>query len=241
MTSPITCLIVDDEPLAQEVLQRFVAQTPALTLAATCASAPEALAALRQHAVALIFLDIEMPLLSGLELLASLAHPPAVILTTAYREYAVESFELAVVDYLVKPFSFQRFTKAVNRVGACPAAHLPPVAQPPSEDGIFFRVDKRLVKIALRDILYIESLKDYIRVKTVAGEFVTYQTLQGVAEKLPAERFVRVHKSFIVALDKVTAVEGNVLEVGETHIVLSRLNREEVWTRLRRTGIWGGK
>ncbi|MBD2768684.1 response regulator transcription factor [Hymenobacter sp. BT664] len=242
--TPLSCLIVDDEPLAQEVLQTYVAHTPGLVLVGTCAHAPAALAALRQQPVDLLFLDIEMPLLNGLEFLRSLAQPPAVIFTTAYREYAVEGFELAAVDYLVKPVSFPRFTQAVNRVlhrlpGGAVAPAAPVAAPAKPEAGIFLRVDKRLVKVALADILYLESLKDYVRVHTRTGPLVTYHTLQGLADQLPADRFVRVHKSYLVALEHVRAIEGNVLEVGGAHITLSRLNREEVWARLRQSGIWG--
>lgn len=192
-TAPTRCLIVDDEPLAHQVLKQFIAQTPGLVLGGQCRHAMEAHDHLRQHPVDLMFLDIEMPLVTGLNFLKTLPAPPQTILTTAYREYAYEGFELRVLDYLLKPFSYERFQKAVAR-------YQPPAPAAPAADEQYLLLKEQgsLLKIPYRDILYVEGCKDYVKIVTVAKTHLHHETMKGMAEQLGAQ-FVRAHRSFIVA------------------------------------------
>ncbi|NML65702.1 response regulator transcription factor [Hymenobacter sp. RP-2-7] len=211
-SSPIRCLIVDDEPLAHQVLKQFIAQTPGLVLGGQCRHAMEAHDHLRQHPVDLLFLDIEMPLITGLHFLRTLPTPPQTILTTAYREYAYEGFELNVLDYLLKPFSYERFAKAVARYQP-PAAALAP-AEP--EGHLLLKEQGSLLKVPHRDILYVEGCKDYVKVVTSAKTYLHHETMKGMVELLGAP-FVRVHRSFIVAAAhlKLLQPEQVVLSTGE--------------------------
>jgi len=249
----LRCLIVDDEPLAVDVIRCFVAQMDELELVGTCENALDAMSRLQADPIDLLFLDIQMPLLDGLELLRILRHPPKVIVTTAYRNYAVESFELEVQDYLVKPIAFSRFVKAVSRVvqqlrltpqapnDAVPAPVLLPAASTPeaTSEYILLKVDKQLQKVLLADIIYIESLKDYVRVVTSSGALVTYLTLSGLTAKLPAETFIRIHKSYTVAMHRVSAVRGNEVEIAGQYLPLGRVYKAEVLTRICTKGILG--
>ena len=221
------CIIIDDEPLAIEVLERYVGQMPQLQLMATFQNPVTAFHFLQTERVDLIFVDIEMPVLTGMDLLKTLSHKPLAIITTAYRDFAVESYELDVVDYLVKPVPFHRFVKAVQK--ALPAPDFSATSSVPQDtmDEIWVKADKKLQRIALNDICYIESLKDYIRIKTATGEIVTYQTMQAILQKLPPAQFVRVHKSYIVALSAITAIEGNQVFIGKTALPIGRLYKEQ--------------
>jgi two-component system response regulator LytT len=192
--APTRCLIVDDEPLAHQVLKQFIAQTPGLTLSGQCRNAMEAYDYLRQHPVDLLFLDIEMPLITGLHFLKTLPAPPQTILTTAYREYAYEGFELNVLDYLLKPFSYERFAKAVAR-------YQPPTPSPAltaDEQHLLLKEQGSLLKVPYRDILYVEGCKDYVKIVTPTKTYLHHETMKGMAELLGAQ-FVRAHRSFIVA------------------------------------------
>lgn len=229
------CLIIDDEPLAIDVIENYL-QRLNITSINRCENAIEAFKLISNQTFDLLFLDIEMPMLSGLELLKSLKDPPGVIITTAYRDYAVEGFEFEVLDYLVKPIPFPRFMKAMERaMKTNKAAALQPADTfiPTYEnESIFLKVDRKFVKILIKDILYIESLKDYIRVKTAADSFVSYQSLTSITEKLPPEKFIRVHRSFTIAVDKVTVIQGSYLEIGGKLIPISREHRQEVLSRI---------
>ena len=193
-TAPTRCLIVDDEPLAHQVLKQFIAQTPGLVLGGQCRHALEAHEHLRQHPVDLLFLDIEMPLVTGLNFLKTLPAPPQTILTTAYREYAYEGFELNVLDYLLKPFSYERFQKAVARYQ--PPA--PAAAPATDETHLLIKEQGSLLKVPYRDILYVEGCKDYVKVVTPAKTYLHHETMKGMTELLGGQ-FVRAHRSFIVA------------------------------------------
>lgn len=223
-SSPIRCLIVDDEPLAHQVLKQFIAQTPGLVLGGQCRHAMEAYEHLRQHPVDLLFLDIEMPLITGLHFLRTLPAPPQTILTTAYREYAYEGFELNVLDYLLKPFSYERFAKAVARYQP-PAAALAP-AEP--EGHLLLKEQGSLLKVPYRDILYVEGCKDYVKIVTSTKTYLHHETMKGMAELLGAP-FVRVHRSFIVAAAhlKLLQPEQVVLTTGE-EIPLGQSYKAEV-------------
>lgn len=232
-------MIVDDEPLALDVLETFVQRLDNLELVCRCHNAMEAYSCLQSEQVDLLFLDIQMPKLTGIDFLKSLAHPPKVIFTTAYRDYAVEGYELNVVDYLLKPIAFERFLKAVSKVSAAEsqkAVAAAPVAAPTTvaatqdykEAFIYLKADKKMVKVMLSDILYIESLKDYIRVKTETKEIISYQKISFLEEKLPTDKFLRIHRSFIVALDKIQAFSATAVDIGKTEIPIGRFYKNEV-------------
>ena len=227
-------IIVDDEPLALEVLETYVSQIPELKLVAKCNNALEANEALRNHQVDLMFLDIQMPQITGIEFLKSLERPPMAIFTTAYDNYAVEGFELNAVDYLMKPISLDRFMKAVNKAREN-HDRLNDSSGGGQEDGaefIFVKSDKKLVKLFYKDIIYIEGLKDYVIIRHETGRTITLQTMKSLEQKLPEAFFKRIHRSYIVNLKKINAVLGNMVEVTEKaqakHIPVGKNYREEL-------------
>lgn len=230
-------MIVDDEPLALDVLETFIGRLDNLELVCRCNNAVEAYSCLQSEHIDLLFLDIQMPKLTGIDFLKSLAHPPKVIFTTAYRDYAVEGFELNVVDYLLKPIAFERFLKAVSKVSApepqvassaATQTQSAPASQDFKEAFIYLKADKKMVKVMLADILYIESLKDYIRVKTETKEIISYQKISFLEEKLPTDKFLRIHRSFIIALDKIQAFSATAVDIGKTEIPIGRFYKNEV-------------
>ena len=207
-----TCFIIDDEPAAIDVLRTFIAMTPALTLAGSATNPIEALSVIQREPVDLVFLDIHMPQLSGMALMRLLPVPTKVILTTAYAEFAVESFDLEALDYLLKPIAFERFLKAVQKLP--PAGRLAPsgATQEESGDYIFVKAESKgkLIRIAFDEILYVEGLKNYVTIMNVSGErVVTLLNLKDLLERLPPRRFIRVHKSYLVALDKIRALDSS--------------------------------
>ncbi|OKL41830.1 LytR/AlgR family response regulator transcription factor [Pontibacter flavimaris] len=233
----LRCMIVDDEPLALDVLETFIQRLDNLELVCRCNNAVEAYNCLQTEHIDLLFLDIQMPKLTGIDFLKSLASPPKVIFTTAYRDYAVEGFELNAVDYLLKPIAFDRFLKAVSKVTApepqaiqaAPApVQIAPTVQGYQEAFIYLKADKKMVKVMLSDILFIESLKDYIRVKTETKEIISYQKISFLEEKLPTDKFLRIHRSFIVALDKIQAFSASAVDIGQTEIPIGRFYKNEV-------------
>ncbi|MGY3087502.1 DNA-binding LytR/AlgR family response regulator [Hymenobacter sp. UYAg731] len=226
------CLLVDDEPPALEVLESYVREVAQLQLVGTCANALEAFDFLQQQPIDLLFLDIKMPKMLGTDFLRSLRHPPQVIFTTAYREYAYEAFELDAVDYLLKPVSLERFLKAVAKAtrpdGTSSApAEAPPIAPP--EAFLYFRIDRKMVKVTLRDILYVEGLKDYVKIHRATGPpLVVKQTVCSMEEKLSESNFLRIHRSFIVALDKIRTYSARHIEVANEELPIGRLFRPRV-------------
>jgi DNA-binding LytR/AlgR family response regulator len=234
-TQTIRCLIIDDEPPAREIIRRYVQEIPTLQLIGECANAIQANTALQQHPVDLLFLDIRMPQLNGTDFIKTLKNPPKVIFTTAFSEYALEGYELDVVDYLMKPIRFDRFLKAVNKAyplhGA--AAALKPAAptvteEKKNESFVYFRADRKMVKVMLDDILYIESMKDYIKVNTVQGIIITKQSISSVEAMLPEKLFVRTHRSFIVSINKIKSFTSELVEVDKTDIPIGKLFRNGV-------------
>jgi len=227
----INCLIVDDEELAQRVVEKYISDIPELNLVAKCDNAMEASSALRANEIDLIFLDINMPKISGLNFLRGLKNPPMVIITTAYREYAVEGFELDVVDYLNKPFSFDRFFTAVNKV--IDKMQLqehkqdnyilqPEIRQQIEESFIFIKSDKITYKIDYKDVLYIESVGDYVKIITSQKVYMAYQSLKHLESILSNKHFPRIHKSFIVAIAKINSIEGNMIKINDNTIPIGR-------------------
>ncbi len=228
----ISCLAVDDEPPALDVLKKYIASVQNLELAGTCADAVEALNFLRHQSIDLLFLDIQMPNLLGTDLIRTLKNPPKVIFTTAYRKFAVEGFELDAVDYLLKPISFERFLKAVNKVMETsfkiPETEFNPDQQGPQNAFINLRADRKNLKILLDDILYVESLKDYIKVVTPSRNIVTKQSISSLEEMLPKNNFVRIHRSFIVAINKIESFTSDTIEIAKHELPISRMYRHEV-------------
>ena len=224
-------LLVDDEFLALKLLEGYSKQVPYLEIVDSVKSPMKALEILNQQPIDLLFLDIQMPTLSGNHLLKTLKNPPIVIFTTAYSEYAIEAFDLNAVDYLLKPFSFERFLQAVNKAKEQFDLRnkTQTLVQPAtSKDFFSIKVDGNIVKVNFDDILYIEGLKEYVRLACTETRLVTLESLKKLEEILPADNFVRVHKSFIVAKDKVQSLEGNMLVIGDHKIPISRSKKEEI-------------
>ena len=229
------CIIVEDEPLAQNVLKKYIGEHPTLELIAVCNNALEAQSILTQQNIDLIFLDINLPKLSGINFIKTLLRPPLVIFTTAYPEFAVEGFELNAVDYLLKPFSFERFLKAVNKA----FEKLNTTNQ--SNDGnktafIFLKADKKIHKVDLDSIHFIEAIGDYMKVVTDTGQLIINETMKKLQEELPVKSFIRVHKSFIISRNKIRFIEGNYVQVEDKSIPIGATYRNEVLASIEKKG-----
>ena len=228
----LKCIIVDDEPLALEVLEAYIERIEGLELVAKCENAVKAFDALKKLQVDLIFLDIQMPKLTGIDFLKVLNPAPKVIFTTAYREYAIESYELNVVDYLLKPIAFNRFMMAVNKAmnGSVSYDEGPgdEAGTVPDDPYIFLKADRKMVKVYLKDIQYIESLKDYVRIKTEEKEIISLQKISYLEQKLPEDLFMRIHRSFIVPVKKIEAFSNHAVEVGGKELPIGRNYKNQV-------------
>jgi DNA-binding LytR/AlgR family response regulator len=226
----IRCIIIDDEPLAIEIMESYVQKVDQLDLKGSFRNAVTAFSFLQNNTVDLIFLDIQMPKLTGIDFLKTLKNPPKVIFTTAYRDYAMEGFELEIVDYLLKPIPFDRFLKAVGRVIQQPvqATVKNVVAGEQNDQPLFFKVDKKMVKVNISDILYIESIKDYVKVKTREKEIITQQKIGYLEESLPKHVFLRIHRSFIAAIDKIESYSASEIEIGKIQLPIGRNYKNEV-------------
>lgn len=223
--SAYTCLILDDEPIARDILLHYVSQVPELQLVASLADPIEALAVLRSERIDLLLLDIQMPGLNGLQVLESLAQSPAVIFTTAHREYALEGFELAAIDYLLKPIALPRFLKAINRFLESKTISIS-VPRSDNPAHLFVRSDRRSVKVLLTDIIWVEGLKDYIRIHTPSQKWVVKSSLTGFAERLESKHFLRIHRSYIVARAKITQYDGEEVVLGAQTLPLGRTYKQ---------------
>ncbi|MEL6256259.1 MAG: LytTR family DNA-binding domain-containing protein [Bacteroidota bacterium] len=236
---PYSCLIVDDERPALKLLEAYIKKLPHLELKAACESGLEALAVLQQEEIDLFFLDIQMPELTGLELLRSLRKRPQVILTTAYRDFAVEGFELDVTDYLLKPFSFERFMQAVNRA----LALIQPIEKPvpnseiavvsENKGQLFLRTNYKMEKVDPVQILYVKGEREYVSVHTAARKFLINQTLNKMEEELAGDRFMRVHRSYIINMDHVHTIRGNTLKLGEEEIPIGASYKKKFFERIK--------
>jgi len=230
----IICIAVDDEPPALQVIQKYIAAIPSLELAASCGNAVEALTVLQNNHVDLMFLDIQMPHIFGTDFMRTLSHPPKVIFTTAFRKYAVEGFDLDAVDYLLKPISFERFLKAINKVMKwnLPVSENISIPEAQSKDNgndfIFLRADRKNIKVNLSDILFVESLKDYIKVVTKEKTIVAKHSISALEENLPPHLFVRIHRSFIVSLKNIDSFTQDLVQIGKYELPISRSYRHEV-------------
>jgi two-component system, LytTR family, response regulator LytT len=230
----IKTLLVDDEYLALNLLEGFVSQLSMLQVVGKVKSPVQAMELIQQEKVELLFLDIQMPTINGNRFLRSLKNPPITIFTTAYSEYAVDAFDLGAVDYLLKPFSFDRFLqatqKALDVIYTKKGENIPTDSREKSSQDSFLSVkaDGKIYRIALSEILYIEGLKEYVKIITEAKTYITLETFKNLEIVLPSPQFLRVHKSFMVAKDKVHALDGNMLEVGKATIPISREKKDEL-------------
>lgn len=209
----IRCLIIDDEPSSQNVLKTFIDKIEYLDLIHVCNNAIEGLDFLKKEAIDLLFLDINMPQLSGISFYKSLQNPPKVIFTTAYSEFALEGFELSAIDYLLKPFSFERFVKAVTKVN---------LYFDKKTENILIKSDKKIHQININDVFFIESLGDYVKVFTENEFLITYKTLKVMYDSLPKNQFIQVHKSYIINKNKLEYIEGNVAIINSYKIPLGQ-------------------
>ncbi|MDB2336239.1 LytTR family DNA-binding domain-containing protein [Flavobacteriaceae bacterium] len=229
----VNCLIIDDEPLAINVIKNHIKEIDNLNVINTFNSAINALSFMKSNNVDLLFLDINMPLLDGLDFIKSLDKKPMIIITTAYSEYAIKTYELEVLDYLVKPISFPRFLKAVNRAFKKFNSSLTSNLNIAKRTHIFIKVDKKkMQKIYLDEILIIESLRDYLKIKTITNKYIIHSTLSSFTEKLPSNNFIRIHRSFTIAIDKIEAVQGNSVEIDGVKYVIGRSYIEHVKNRI---------
>jgi len=225
---PARLLLVDDEFLALRLLEDYAARLPGLEVAAKAKTALQAMEILAAEPIDILFLDIQMPVLSGVNLLKALPRRPVTIFTTAYSEYALEAFDLNVVDYLLKPYSFERFVQAVNKALDALPKSVENAEIVPENEYIVVKVDGRLEKIALEELLYVEGLREYVRLVCANRQYVTFERMKNIEERLPAAQFLRVHKSYIVAKKAVQSLEGNLLHVGKVKIPVSRERKEAV-------------
>lgn len=227
----IRCIIVDDEPLARNLLTDYIRKVPYLELVDACSSPMMAMEVMHDKEVDLLFLDVQMPEITGLGLLKVLKQKPQVILTTAYSEYALQGYEHDVLDYLLKPISFERFLKAVDK--AAQRMQAPPRGNATQEESpeaprtyIFVKDGNKLIKVRLADILYLEAMKDYVAIHTADQKILTYQRMKTLEAQLPADRFIRIHHSYIVALDAIDMVHKNEVQIGKTFLPVSESYRK---------------
>jgi DNA-binding LytR/AlgR family response regulator len=239
------CLIVDDEPLARELIKGYVAKLENFEIVAECADAMKALNVLRSKPVDLIFMDIQMPQITGIEFLKTLKHAPKVIITTAYREYALDGFELDVVDYLLKPITFERFLKSVNKYYQMSQDDVQLVNNQNGDRGsdesfIYVKENKKVIKIYLSEIKYIEGLSEYVQIYTDKRKVIVKTSLTQMEEKLPAEQFLRIHKSYIISVNKIEAFTANTIEIQNKELPIGRSYKNVVLNLLNFSGAVGG-
>jgi len=247
MNSPqtIKCVIIDDDPLAIKVIENYLGQMEGFEVTQTFENPVKAFGTIEIIKPDIIFLDINMPMLNGLDLVRSLENPPAIIFTTAYREYAVEGFEVDATDYLVKPISFKRFLQAIRKA----QKHIAPQEDkeatnntkserniPFEQQYTFFKVDKKMVKVYLKDIEFIESLKDYIKIITNEEALIVYHTLTGITEVLPSSKFIRIHRSYTIGVNHIQALEGNFVVVAGKELPIGRNHQQEVKEMILKLG-----
>ena len=229
----LNCIVVDDEPIARKLLQEYIDEIDFLNLTGTAENPLKAIPLLKEHEIDLVFLDVNMPKMSGMEFLKSSVNLPMIILTTAYGQYALEGYEMAVVDYLVKPFSLERFIKASQK-----ALELKILRQKKTvndkngPDYFYVKCNNKIERIVYDDLLYIEAMANYITLYTVSGKFVVYLTIKGILEKLSKQNFIQVHKSVVVNTDKIKSIEGNMLHIGDAKLTISTSYHSEAMDKI---------
>jgi DNA-binding LytR/AlgR family response regulator len=226
----INCLVVDDEPIAREGILEYIRQIDYLNPVAQCKSAAEAAGLLQKNKIDLVFIDIQMPKLSGIEFVKALADPPLVIFTTAYSEYALEGFELDVVDYLLKPISFARFLKSAEKAQSYFNARNKEVSI--SQDFFFIKCNGKIEKIVMADVIYIEAMANYVIIYTRQKKYITYLTFSGIEEQLPTQLFVKIHKSYLVAISAIQTIDGNEVITSLMRLPMSKNYRNDVMNRI---------
>jgi len=233
----LQCLLIDDEPPALKVLSRYISQIGSMEIAGQCSNAIEALEVLRRCRIDVIFLDIKMPRIIGTDFFKNLSHPPKVIFVTAYREYAVDGFELDAVDYLVKPVSFERFLKAVTKLNKLIGSEAPVTTSTlasPADAFLYLKVDRDMKKIFINDIVYMESWKDYVKVFLTDGKsLLVKQSISTMENLFSDHKFMRIHRSYIISLDKISCYNGLFVQLGTTEIPIGRLYKQIVMERLQ--------
>jgi len=238
--SNYACIIIDDEEIGRDLLENFIGRIPHFELRGKFSNPLEALPIVKSESIDLIFLDIQMPGMTGIEFLKTLSNAPAIIFTTAYSEYALEGYELSVIDYLLKPFSFSRFLQAVNKATElidlrnAPHPSTPPKADTdaPSTEYLLIKADHKVHRVYLKDIVYIQSMKEYVIYYTETGKIMALGSLKGLAEKLPSNDFLRIHKSYIVAKNRVNSLYGNQVELASITLPIGGHYREQVLAEL---------
>ncbi|WP_321375232.1 response regulator transcription factor [uncultured Draconibacterium sp.] len=236
------CLIIDDEPLARDLMRSHIEKLDNFEICAECGDAMKALQELHNYKIDLMFMDIQMPQITGIEFLKTLKNPPKVIITTAYREYALEGFELDVVDFLLKPITFERFLKSVNKYYQSVQEDVPAARQVMPSNGnsddafIYVKENKKVLKVHLNDILYVEGLSEYVQIYTTDKKIITKTSMTNMAEKLPENSFMRIHKSFIVSLSKIEAFTSSSIEVPGKELPIGRSYKNGVLEVLQLQG-----
>lgn len=231
----MNCLIIDDEPLAQDVIEHYILKTDFLSLQGKCSNVLQAFSVLSKTSPDLLFLDIHMPEIDGLSFIRTLKHPPKIILTTAYPQYALEGYELNVVDYLLKPISFERFLKAVNKVRE---QHQPPAPEQPvptpGNGALFVKSDGKYVRVNCADILYVEGLRNYLMIHTTQQKIIAHSTMKNIEEELAGyASFIRIHKSYLVNKSCITEIEGNMVKLGQTELPVGSVYKNELLRLIR--------
>jgi len=242
----INCVIIDDEPLAREGIAQYVGQADFLHLVDTCENPVELVKIMEEHRVDLLFLDIQMPKMNGIDFLRIVQKPPMVIITTAFQSYALEGFQLNVLDYLLKPITLDRFLKSANKAkdyhNLLTRADMAPGASPSKDaspvDYFFIRCGSKYEKIHFADILFVEGMQNYITIYTRKGKYVTLLYLKNLEDNLDKQAFIRVHKSYIVSIDKIEAIEGNEIFIQSHRVPISRNYREEVIQKVVANNLW---
>ena len=235
----IKCLAVDDEPLALDILESYIKKMPDLELVGKCSNALEASEFLKNHKIDLMFLDIQMPEITGLEFMRSIANPPLVVFCTAYSDFAVEGFELNAIDYLLKPVGFERFTKTIDRAREYMSLKKSDDVEAPDleNDHRFIKSNQKQVKLSYDQILYVEAFADYVKLYTTEKRYITLQTMKNMEIKLPKEKFIRVHRSFIVGIKYITTFNSSELEIGTIKIPVGKNYKDEFLAKMRSKNI----
>lgn len=233
------CLLVDDEPLALDILESYIKRMPDLELIGKCSNALEASEFLKNNKIDLMFLDIQMPEITGLEFVRSLTNPPLIVFSTAYSDFAVEGFELNAIDYLLKPVAFERFAKTVERAKEYMALKKNESVEAPDleNDYIFIKSNQKQIKLSYDQILYVEAFADYVKLYTNEKRYVTLQTMKNMEQKLPKDKFIRVHRSFIVGMKYITTFNSSELEIGAVKIPVGKNYKDEFLAKLRSKNI----